>query len=68
MGLCPPRIEIEPVGSLTSITRWTPTNDAEVIDAASYNFVSRDPVGTVIVPLDGTNWPAPAAISREHSL
>ena len=59
-GPLPPRIEIEPVGSLTSITRWTPTNDAEVVDAATYNFVSRDPVGTVIVPLDGTNWPAPA--------
>ena len=33
-GPLPPRIEIEPVGSLTSITRWTPTNDAEVIDAS----------------------------------
>ena len=59
-GPLPARIEIEPVASLTSLTRWTPSDDAEVIDPASYNFVTRDPLGTVIVPLDGTNWPAPA--------
>ena len=57
-GPLPARIELEPMASLT-ITRWTPTDDAEVIDAASYNFVSRDPLGTIIVPLDGTNWPSP---------
>ena len=59
-GPLPPQIEIEPVTAITSITRWTPADDVEVVDAASYNFVSRDPIGTVIVPLDGTNWPAPA--------
>ena len=59
-GPLPPRIELEPVTAITSITRWTPADDAEVVDAASYNFVSRDPLGPVIVPLDGTNWPAPA--------
>ena len=38
---------------------WTPTDAAAVIDAASYDSVSRDPLGTIIAPLDGTNWPAP---------
>ena len=38
---------------------WTPTDDAAVIGAANYSLVSRDPTGAVIVPLDGTNWPAP---------
>ena len=57
-GPLPARIEIEPVASLT-ITRWTPTDDAEVIDAASYNFVSRDPLGTIIAPAPGYDWPSP---------
>ena len=59
-GPLPARIEIEPVASLTSLTRWTPADAAEVIDPTTYDSVSRDPLGTVIVPLDGTNWPAPA--------
>ena len=58
-GPLPSRIELEPVSSIVSLTRWTPTDDAEVIDAATYDLVSRDPGGAVIVPLDGTNWPAP---------
>ena len=57
-GPLPPRIELEPVASLT-ITRWSPTDAAEVIDPTTYDSVSRDPLGTIIVPLDGTNWPAP---------
>ena len=56
-GPLPARIELEPA-TITSITRWTPTDDAEVIDAANYYSVSRDPLGTIIAPLDGTNWPA----------
>ena len=56
-GPLPARIEIEPVASLTSLTRWTPTDDAEVIDPASYNFVSRDPAGCIIQP--NSSWPQP---------
>ena len=56
-GPLPPRIELEPVASLTSLTRWTPTDDAAVIDAASYHYVTRDPEGTTIVP--NSSWPAP---------
>ena len=42
-GPLPPRIELEPVASLTSLTRWTSTDDAAVIDPASYHYVTRDP-------------------------
>ena len=42
-----------------SLTRWTPTDDAAVIDAASYNVVTRDPAGTIIAPATGYDWPAP---------
>ena len=59
-GPLPTRIEIEPIVSITSFTRWTPTDDAAVIDAASYNFVSRDPLGATIFTAPGKNWPAPA--------
>ena len=58
-GPLPARIEIEPIVSITSFTRWTPTAAAAVIDAASYDFVSRDPTGTIIAPAPGANWPAP---------
>ena len=57
-GPLPARIELEPA-TITSINRWTSTDAASVIDAANYHVISRDPLGTVIVPLDGTNWPAP---------
>ena len=53
----PPRIEIEPVSSVVGLTRWTPDDDAVVIDAASYDFISRDPSGTIIEPVSG--WPEP---------
>ena len=56
-GALPPQIEIEPVTAIVSLTRWTPTDDAEVIDAASYSVVTRDPAGTIIVP--NSSWPAP---------
>ena len=57
-GPLPPRIELEPVASLT-ITRWTPTDAAAVIDAASYSVVSRDPAGAIISPAPGAKWQAP---------
>ena len=58
-GPLPPRIEIEPVSSIVSLTRWAPTDDAAEIDAASYYYVSRDPSGTIIAPAPGYDWPAP---------
>ena len=56
-GPLPPRIELEPVASLTSLTRYTPADSAAVIPAASYHFVSRDPGGAIIEPV--SDWPAP---------
>ena len=54
----PARIEIEPVTEIVSLTRWTPDNDAEVIDAADYMVATRDPQGTVIAPHHRNGWPA----------
>ena len=45
--------------AIVSLTRWTPGNDAAVVDAAGYNSVTRDPAGTIIAPAPGMNWPAP---------
>ena len=53
----PPRLELEPVSAVVSLTQWTPTDDAAVIDAASYNVVTRDPAGTIITP--AVAWPEP---------
>ena len=58
-GPLTPRIELEPVSGAVSLTRWTPTDDAAVIDAASYDVVTRDPAGTIIAPASGYDWPAP---------
>ena len=59
-GPLPSRIEIEPVsGILVSITRYTQADAAEVIPASTYNFVTRDPAGAIIIPAEGMNWPAP---------
>ena len=52
-------VELEPVTAVVSLTRWTPTDDAAVIDAASYDVVTRDPAGTIIAPAPGYDWPAP---------
>ena len=54
-----PILELEPVVSIVSLTRWTPTDPAEVIDAASYNLVSRDPAGALIAPAPGQSFPEP---------
>ena len=59
MDQLPPLLELEPVTAIVSLTMWTPTNDAAVIDAASYSVVTRDPLGTIIAPAPGENWPAP---------
>ena len=58
-GPLPPRIELEPVSSIVGLTRWTPTDDAAEVDAASYSVVTRDPAGTIIAPAPGYDWPAP---------
>ena len=54
------RIELEPSTAITSLTRWTPTDPAEVVAEDTYDVVSRDPRGTVIAPSPGSAWPAPA--------
>ena len=58
-GPLPPLLKLEPIVSIVSFTMWNPTDDAAVIDAASYDFVSRDPGGTTIFTAPGKNWPAP---------
>ena len=58
-GSLPPRLEIEPVTAIVSLTKWTPTDDAVVVDANSYYSVTRDPLGTILVPMPWENWPAP---------
>ena len=58
-GSLPARIELEPVNTITSLTRWTEEDDEEVIHDDEFSFVSRDPSGTIVVPLDGNGWPRP---------
>ena len=58
-GPLPSRIELEPVAAIVSLTKWTPSDAAKVIPAGNYDFVTRDPAGTVIEPARGKNWPAP---------
>ena len=74
-GPLPPRIDIEPVTAIVSLTRWTPArfpqrkargrggagseDTAEVVDAESYSVVTRDPSGTIIAPAPGFAWPTP---------
>ena len=57
-GPLPPRIEIEPVSGIV-ITQWTHSDAAAVIPASTYNVVTREPAGTIIIPAEGQNWPAP---------
>ena len=58
-GPLPPYFEIEPLTGLTSITRWTEADAAEVIPAATYSHISSDPLGATIFANPGKNWPAP---------
>ena len=67
-GPLPSRIEIEPVTSIVSLTRWTPIDDEEVIGADSYDFISRDPAGTTIFAAAGQNWPQPERAIGSFSL
>ena len=67
-GPLPPRIEIEPVSGILTMTRWHPDDSAEVIPAATYNVVTRDPAGTIIIPAQGQNWPAPERSIGSFSL
>ena len=67
-GPLPPRIELEPVTAIVSLTMWTPTDDAAVIGAASYHVISRDPQGTVIEPLPWYSWPSPERSIGSFSL
>ena len=53
------RIELEPSTAITSLTRWTPTDPAEVVAEDTYDVVSRDPAGTIIAPSSGSAWPEP---------
>ena len=53
------RIELEPTTAITSLTRWTPTDPAEVVSEDTYDVVSRDPAGTIIAPSSGSAWPEP---------
>ena len=59
IDILPPRIEIEPTTAIVSISRWAQADAAEVVPASTYTVVSRDPLGTVIVPAPGYDWPAP---------
>ena len=52
-------LELEPVTSIVSLTRWTPADPAEVINPTSYSLVSRDPSGALIAPAPGHAFPAP---------
>ena len=58
-GPLPPRIELEPVTAIVSLTMWTPTDDAAVIGAANYHYVTRDPGGSILEPLPWYSWPSP---------
>ena len=54
--------------AIVSITRWTPSDAAAVVDADSYNIVTRDPAGTIIAPSPGYDWPAPASAIGSFAL
>ena len=58
-GPLPPYFEIEPLTGLTSITRWTEADAAEVIPAATYSHISSDPLGATIFANPGKAWPVP---------
>ena len=67
-GPLPPRIDLEPVAAITSITRWTTSDDAAVIDEDVYHFVSRDPAGTILMLAPGHAWPSPGRAIGSFSL
>ena len=61
-------LELEPVASIVSLTRWTPDDSALVIDAASYSVVTRDPGGTILEALPWAAWPAPERSAGSYAL
>ena len=67
-GPLPTQIELEPVQSIVSLTRWTPDNSAEVVDASTYYFSTRDPAGTTIASSTGSAWPAPFRLYGSFAL
>ena len=67
-GTLPTQIELEPVQAIVSLTRWTPDNSAEVVDASTYYFSTRDPAGTTIAPSPGSAWPAPFRLYGSFAL
>ena len=58
-GPLPSHFQIEPITSIVSITRWTPTDAAEAVPAATYSHISADPLGATIFASPGRNWPEP---------
>ena len=58
-GPLPQLLDLEPASKILSLTRWTRSDAAKVIPAGNYNFVSRDPLGAVIAPAAGRDWPTP---------
>ena len=58
-GALPALLEFEPATAITSLTRWTPTDSAEVIDPSIYSPVSRDPKGANVFTAPGKSWPEP---------
>ena len=67
-GPLPSQLDLEPVQEVLSLTRWTPTNPAEVVDAATYMCVTRDPAGTIIAPSPGSAWPSPFRLLGSFAL
>ena len=61
------RLDLEPAAAILSLTRWTPDNAAEVVDAASYSVVTRES-GTIIAPSPGSSWPTPFRMHGSFSL
>ena len=51
------RLELEPSTGHCEPHTVTPSDPEEVVDAASYNLVSRDPAGAIVFP--DNDWPAP---------
>ena len=74
-GPLPSRIELEPTTEIVSLAQWNPArfpqrkargrggvgseDTYEVVDAANYSVVSRQPAGTIIEPVPWESWPAP---------
>ena len=58
-GPLPSHFQIEPVASVVSLTRWTPSDAAEVIPADTYSHISSDPAGATIFANPGMTWPEP---------